>query len=134
MTNPYFQDDSCVLYQGDCTQIMNEISDESVDVIFADPPYFLSSGRTMDIAGRTVNFEKGEWDRCRSLPEIDSFNSLWISIARKKLKENGTIWVSGTFHNMFSIIRILKDFNFKIIKSQKLRKRQWQHLYFYTSA
>lgn len=115
MTNPYFQDDSCVLYKGDCTQIMNEISDESIDVIFADPPYFLSSGRTMDIAGRTVNFEKGEWDRCRSLPEIDKFNSLWISIARKKLKENGTIWVSGTFHNMFSIIRILKDYNFKII-------------------
>ena len=97
MTNPYFQDDSCVLYQGDCTQIMNEISDESIDVIFADPPYFLSSGRTMDIAGRTVNFEKGEWDRCRSLQEIDNFNSIWISIARKKLKENGsTFWPYST--------------------------------------
>lgn len=112
---PYYQSENFILYQGDSLSLINELEDNSIDVVFADPPYFLSSGRKMDIAGRKVYFEKGLWDRMRSTKEIDEFNEKWIKAVRKKMKEDGTIWISGTFHNIFSIERLLVDNGFKII-------------------
>ncbi|HOU69751.1 MAG TPA: site-specific DNA-methyltransferase [Paludibacteraceae bacterium] len=86
-----------------------------MDVVFADPPYFLSSNRTLNISGRIVHFEKGEWDRCRNIDEIEKFNEDWICAVREKLKPNGTIWVTGTFHNIFSVVRTLQRHGFRII-------------------
>lgn len=112
---PYHQSEDFALYQGDSLSLIEQLEDNSIDVVFADPPYFLSSGRKMDIAGRHVHFEKGKWDRCRSAEEIDEFNEKWISAVRTKMKEDGTIWISGTFHNIFSVERILVDNGFRII-------------------
>lgn len=134
--NPYYQSEYFTLYQGDSLSLINELDDNSVDVVFADPPYFLSSGRKMDIAGRKVHFEKGSWDRMRPTEEIDEFNEKWIKAVRPKMKENGTIWVSGTFHNIFSIERLLVENGFKIINLvswQKTNPREivdGQHLTF----
>lgn len=112
---PYHQSEGFALYQGDSLSLIEQLEDNSIDVVFADPPYFLSSGRKMDIAGRHVHFEKGKWDRCRSAEEIDDFNEKWIRTVRTKMKEDATIWISGTFHNIFSVERILVDNGFRII-------------------
>ena len=115
MTQAYFQTTDFSLYLGDSLSLISELDDNTIDVVFADPPYFLSSGRKMDIAGRKMSFEKGAWDRCRSTEEIDEFNEQWIGAIVPKMKENATIWVSGTFHNIFSVQRILVSHKFKII-------------------
>lgn len=136
--NPYYQSEYFTLYQGDSLSLINELDDNSIDVVFADPPYFLSSGRKMDIAARKVHFEKGSWDRMRPTEEIDEFNEKWIKAVRPKMKENGTLWVSGTFHNIFSIERLLVKNGFKIINLvswQKTNPREivdGQHLTFST--
>lgn len=104
-----------IIKQGNC---MSEIllSATAVDMIFADPPYFLSSGNgTVKINGRYINFDKGEWDRQRSKEEIYDFNKQWLSLCRKCLKDSGTIWVCGTYHNIFEVAECLKDLEFKIL-------------------
>lgn len=136
--HPYHQSEYFTLYQGDSLSLIEQLEDNSIDVVFADPPYFLSSGRKMDIAGRHVHFEKGKWDRCRSAEEIDEFNKKWISAVKNKMKEDATIWISGTFHNIFSVERILVDNGFRIINLvswQKSNPRDivdGQHLTFST--
>ncbi len=138
MSQLYFKTDDFELYYGDCISLITTLKDNSIDVVFADPPYFLSSGRRMDIAGRKVNFEKGAWDRCRSQEEIDKFNEEWINAVAPKMKEDATIWVSGTFHNIFSVERILVNHQFKIIniiswqKSNPHEIVDGQHLTFST--
>lgn len=138
MLIPYFDCNDFCIYSGDSLTLIDQLDDNSLDLVFADPPYFLSSGRKMDIAGRNVSFEKGVWDRCRSVEEIDNFNSQWIRAVRSKMKQNATIWISGTFHNIFSVERILVDNGFKIInlvswqKSNPHEIADGQHLTFST--
>ncbi len=87
----------------------------SFDMIFADPPYFLSNGGISVQSGKIVCVDKGEWDKNQHNDHIDAFNMEWISLCRDKLKENGTIWVSGTYHNIFSVANALKTLGFKIL-------------------
>ena len=135
---PYHQSEYFTLYHGDSLSLITELEDNSIDVVFADPPYFLSSGRKMDIAGRKVYFEKGSWDRMRPTQEIDAFNEKWIKAVRQKMKEDGTIWISGTFHNIFSVERLLVYNGFKIINLVSWQKSNpheivdGQHLTFST--
>ncbi|MBQ8115996.1 MAG: site-specific DNA-methyltransferase [Prevotella sp.] len=138
MLIPYFECNDFCIYSGDSLTLINQLDDNSLDLVFADPPYFLSSGRKMDIAGRNVSFDKGVWDRCRSVEEIDNFNLQWIRAVRSKMKQNATIWISGTFHNIFSVERILVDNGFKIINLVSWQKSNpheivdGQHLTFST--
>lgn len=138
MLIPYFDCNDFCIYSGDSLTLIDQLDDNSLDLVFADPPYFLSSGRKMDIAGRNVSFEKGVWDRCRSVEEIDNFNLQWIRAVRSKMKQNATIWISGTFHNIFSVERILVDNGFKIINLVSWQKSNpheivdGQHLTFST--
>lgn len=100
---------------GNCMEQIPLI-DKTVDMIFADPPYFLSTGKgTVRIGNRYVNFDKGQWDRIRSNEEIYKFNYLWISLCREKLKDSGTIWICGTYHNIYEVANCLKNLNFKIL-------------------
>lgn len=104
------------LYFGDSISIIAKFEEESVNCIFADPPYFLSTGKgTVTIKGRPINFDKGEWDRVRPPKEVHEFNTKWISACRRVLKSNGTIWVSGTYHNIFDVATCLQEQNFKIL-------------------
>lgn len=85
------------------------------DMIFADPPYFLSNGGISIQSGKVVCVNKGEWDKADSYGNMDFFNRAWISQCREKLKENGTIWISGTYHNIFSVANVLTELGFKIL-------------------
>lgn len=114
---PYFcsEDKQFTLYHGDSMETVRELS-EQFDMIFADPPYFLSTGNgRVNINGQYIKFDKGEWDRARSTSEKDEFNKCWLSACRDKLKENGTIWVSGTYHNIFSVARCMEELGFCIL-------------------
>lgn len=103
------------LHHGDSMEILSNIK-EKVDMIFADPPYFLSSSNgTVKINGRYINFNKGAWDRQRSKEEIYDFNKCWLSLCRDCLKDSGTIWICGTYHNIFEVAECLKDLGFKIL-------------------
>lgn len=107
-------EDFC-LVQGDCMTQIPQI-DSPVDMIFADPPYFLSTGNgTVKIGNRYHSFDKGDWDRVRSKEEIYQFNYKWLSLCREKLKDSGTIWVCGTYHNIYEVANCMKDLGYKIL-------------------
>lgn len=84
-------------------------------MIFADPPYFLSSGGISIHSGKVVCVDKGNWDKSMSQDDINSFNLKWLSLCREKLKDNGTIWISGTYHNIFSVANCLTQLGYKIL-------------------
>ena len=84
-------------------------------MIFADPPYFLSNGGISVQSGKQVSVNKGDWDKSQGFAENNKFNFDWISLCRDKLKEDGTIWVSGTYHNIFSVAQMLTELGFRIL-------------------
>lgn len=101
MLKPYFKKENFVLYNDDSLNILKEIPENSVDMIFADPPYFLSNGTFTCQNGKRVSVKKGDWDLCNSLKESFEFYLNWIEICRNILKPNGTIWISGTYHSIY---------------------------------
>lgn len=103
-----------MLFQGDTLEMLKEFS-AKVDMIFADPPYFLSKGFTWRENGKVKCFDKGEWDRQRSVEEVDAFNMKWLGLCRKILKDGGCIWVTGTYHNIFSVERCLTALGYKVL-------------------
>lgn len=104
-----------VIRHGDCMQEI-PLLESPVDMIFADPPYFLSTGNgKVRIGKRIVSFDKGDWDRVRSKEDVYNFNYKWISACREKLKDSGTIWICGTYHNIYEVANCLKDLGFKIL-------------------
>lgn len=113
---PFFKssDRAFTLLHGDCIELLKQFNFK-FDMIFADPPYFLSNGGISVQSGKVVCVDKGEWDKGGTPEYIDSFNRAWLSECRNKLKDNGTIWISGTYHNIFSIANILTELGFKIL-------------------
>ena len=85
------------------------------DMILADPPYFLSSGGISVQSGKVVCVDKGDWDKSMSQEDINAFNLKWLALCRDKLKDNGTIWISGTYHNIFSVANCLTQLGYKIL-------------------
>lgn len=104
-----------ILYQGDSMKIIEQLPDNSIDAIFADPPYFLSNGGISVQSGKQVCVDKGDWDKGGTPEHIYNFNKQWLSLCRPKLKDNGTIWVSGTHHNIFVVQRCLQELEYKIL-------------------
>lgn len=102
------------LLQGDCIELLSRF-DFQFDMIFADPPYFLSNGGISVQSGRQVSVNKGTWDKSQGFEKDNEFNRKWISACRSHLKENGTIWISGTYHNIFSAAQMLSELDFRIL-------------------
>lgn len=102
------------LIKGDTMEQLNHIN-QKVDMIFADPPYFLSKGTSKCINGTWKCFEKGSWDRITSQEQINSFNRNWLSKCRNLLKDSGTIFVTGTYHNIFSVASCMVELGYKIL-------------------
>lgn len=102
------------IVHGDCFDVLPQF-DFKFDMIFADPPYFLSNGGISYQAGKVVCVDKGDWDKGGSPESIMEFNRKWLSLCREKLKDNGTIWISGTHHNIFSIANVLTELGYKIL-------------------
>lgn len=103
-----------LLANGDTFQLLKEFSFK-FDMIFADPPYFLSNGGISLQSGKVVCVNKGEWDKGKSPEEMRDFNMEWLGLCRDKLKDNGTIWISGTYHNIFSVANCLTELGYKIL-------------------
>lgn len=115
MIEPYYYSADFTLYKGNTLKLLERI-ETKVDMIFADPPYFLSTGNgRVNINGEFIKFDKGLWDRIRSKEEKDEFNFMWIKSSCNILKENGTIWICGTYHNIFSVEKCLEELGFTII-------------------
>lgn len=101
------------LYNGDALEILKQLDEKSIDLIFADPPYNLSGENHLTCKnGKLTKCDKGSWDQ---LEDIQEFNQKWIEECVRVLKDNGTIWISGTLHNHPSIGIILKKLNLWII-------------------
>jgi site-specific DNA-methyltransferase (adenine-specific) len=114
---PVFHDSkhSIKVYQGDCVEILEKFPAESVDLISADPPYFLSNNGITCHAGRMVSVNKGEWDRSRGADANHEFNRAWLAACQRVLKPNGTIWVSGTSHVIHSVGFAMQQLEFKLL-------------------
>lgn len=100
-TKPYFKDNGFELYLDDCREFLNNFPEDSVDMIFADPPYNLSNGGVTCHAGRMVSVNKGQWDESKGLDEDLKFHIEWVKACRRVLKPNGTVWISGTYHSIY---------------------------------
>lgn len=102
------------LIQGDCVETLSKFK-FGFDMVFADPPYFLSSGGISCQSGKVVCVNKGDWDKPTTLEDMDTFNMRWLTTVRNHMKENATIWISGTHHNIFSVQQQLLKLGFKIL-------------------
>jgi site-specific DNA-methyltransferase (adenine-specific) len=113
---PFFKsnDKSFTLLKGDCVELLNQF-DFKFDMIFADPPYFLSNDGISVQSGKMVSVNKGEWDRSNGFEKDNEFNLNWLKACKEHLTENGTIWISGTFHNIFSVAQMLTELDYKIL-------------------
>ena len=113
---PFFKsnDKSFTLLKGDCVELLNQF-DFKFDMIFADPPYFLSNDGISVQSGKMVSVNKGEWDRSNGFEKDNEFNLNWLKACKEHLTDNGTIWISGTFHNIFSVAQMLTELDYKIL-------------------
>lgn len=107
-------DNSFNLIHGDSFEILPKFNNE-FDLIFADPPYFLSNDGLSIQSGKIVSVNKGTWDKGKNINEIDDFNLKWLELAKSALKDSGSIMVSGTYHNIFSIGNALQKLGYKIL-------------------
>lgn len=113
----YFNSEEFILHLGDSIEVMKELPDKSIDLVFADPPYFLSSGGITCQSGEMVSVNKGNWDLSLSVESKHDFNRKWINQCYRLLKDDGTIWISGTLHNIYSIGFALEQEGFRIINN-----------------
>jgi modification methylase len=108
---------------GDCIAEMARLPDKSVDMIFADPPYNLQLGGDLfRPEGSRVDAVDDDWDKFESLAHYDNFTRDWLDQARRVLKDDGTIWVIGSYHNIFRIGALLQDADFWILNDIVWRK------------
>ncbi|MFU8803758.1 MAG: DNA-methyltransferase [Bradymonadaceae bacterium] len=113
---PYYSNPrGCTLYEGDSLDLLEAMAPEQFDVVFADPPYFLSNDGVTCKSGRMVSVNKGRWDRCQGIEANHAFNLRWLDACQRLLKPNGTIWVSGTQHVIYSIGFAMQSLGFKIL-------------------
>ena len=101
MQKPYYEKPKFKLYQANCLDVLAEFPKDSVDMIFADPPYNLSNGGFTVHAGKRVSVDKGTWDKSNGFEEDFDFHLNWIRTCRRVLKPHGTIWISGTYHSIY---------------------------------
>lgn len=112
---PYYTKDNFVLYHGDAMDILAQLPEGSIDMIFADPPYNLSNGGFSVHAGRMVSVNKGDWDVSKGFQDDYLFHFNWINACKRVLKPNGTLWVSGTYHSIYQCGHALQALDYHIL-------------------
>ncbi|MEM7173661.1 MAG: site-specific DNA-methyltransferase [Bacteroidota bacterium] len=115
MVHPYYTKPNFSLYQADCLQALAKIEANSIHMIFADPPYFLSSGTFTCQNGKMTNVKKGDWDLSNGIKKNFEFHRSWIAACRRVLKPEGTIWISGTYHSIYQCGLALQAQKFHIL-------------------
>ena len=111
----YFKDGNFVLYNADSLKILAQLPENSIDMIFADPPYNLSNGGFSVHAGRQVSVNKGEWDKSKGFNGDYEFHYKWLEACRRVLKSEGTLWVSGTYHSIYQCGHALQAIGYHIL-------------------
>ncbi|NMA50492.1 MAG: site-specific DNA-methyltransferase [Mollicutes bacterium] len=122
MKKYYYNKRNFKLILGDSFEELKNIKCNSIDMIFADPPYFLSGDGMSCSGGKMVSVNKADWDKKININEKHNFNREWISLCYNILKDDGTIWISGTLHNIYSIGMALEEEGFKILNNITWRK------------
>ncbi|MBU4482012.1 site-specific DNA-methyltransferase [Patescibacteria group bacterium] len=112
---PYFVKNNFVLYKSDCLKILEQLPSDSIDMIFADPPYFLSSGSFTCHNGQMVSVKKANWDLSNGLKKDFEFHLKWTKACHRVLKPGGTIWISGTYHSIYQCGLALQINKFHIL-------------------
>jgi site-specific DNA-methyltransferase (adenine-specific) len=105
------------LYQGDSLRLMREFEAQSVDLIFADPPYFLSNGGFTCQNGKRVPVKKGGWDESRGIEDDHAFTLAWLTACQRLLKPSGSLWVSGTQHVIFNVGFAMQKLGLKLLNT-----------------
>ncbi|MCA9653202.1 MAG: site-specific DNA-methyltransferase [Myxococcales bacterium] len=108
-------DGLATLLRGDSLEVLEQLPAASVDLVFADPPYFLSNGGSTCRGGRRAAVDKGRWDRSRGIEEDHAWNLRWLDGCRRVLRPHGTIWVSGTGHVIYSLGFAMQRLGFKLL-------------------
>lgn len=101
MYKPYFKDKNFELIKANSLEFLASLKEDSVDMIFADPPYMLSNGGFSCDGGKMVSVNKGKWDVSNGLKKDFEFHLAWIEACHRVLKPGGTIWISGTYHSIY---------------------------------
>ncbi len=112
---PYFTTKNVALYHGDAIWLLNQFPVNSIDMIFADPPYNLSNGGFTVHAGRMVSVNKGDWDKSRGFDVDYDFHYQWLEACKRILKPHGTLWVSGTYHSIYQCGHALQSLGYHIL-------------------
>ena len=116
MTEPFAPDDAQSIEHGDCIDVMRRLGPESVDMCFADPPYNLQLENTLYRPNRTkVDAVDDDWDQFESMHAYDRFTAAWMTEMRRVLKPNGTLWVIGSYHNIYRVGTVLMDLGYWIL-------------------
>ena len=118
LPEPIYSDESgqVRLYRADCRELLPQLVEHgSIDLVFADPPYFLSDGGMTCHAGRMVPVDKGAWDRPGTVESMHAFNLSWVMLCRDSLGPDGSLWVSGTRHVIFSVGFAMQQAGMKLL-------------------
>ena len=104
------------IIQGDCVEVLNSLPEKSVDLIFADPPYNLQLQQELYRPNMTkVDAVNDEWDQFSSFKVYDDFSRTWLQACKRVLKDSGTIWVIGSYHNIYRVGTIMQDLGYWIL-------------------
>tara|TARA_X000001036_G_scaffold272564_1_gene253171 strand:+ start:69 stop:848 length:780 start_codon:yes stop_codon:yes gene_type:complete len=116
---PYFEKNNIILYKDNSFKVLDYLSkkNKKFDTIFADPPYFLSNDGITCINGKMVKVNKGDWDKSRGVDENYQFTLDWMERCKKLLKDSGTLWVSGTFHIIYSVAFAAQKLDMKFLNN-----------------
>ncbi|MEL0102991.1 MAG: site-specific DNA-methyltransferase [Gammaproteobacteria bacterium] len=118
MNNSEQKNKKVKLINKDCFDVLPELESESIDCIVTDPPYFLSNGGITCKSGKMKSVNKGEWDKRIDNDDVFNFNMTWIKESYRLLKNGGTLWISGTYHNIYTIGSIIENMqDFRILNN-----------------
>lgn len=112
---PFFASANFSLIHDDCLSALASLPENSVDMIFADPPYNLSNGGFTVHAGRQVSVNKGRWDKSGGFQDDYAFHYRWLAACRRVLKPHGTLWVSGTYHSIYQCGHALQTLGYHVL-------------------
>jgi len=114
----------CWIVQGDSRRVLADLPDKSVDLIFADPPYYMQLQNELRRPNNTVvDAVDDEWDQFSSYAEYDEFTRAWLSECQRVLKDTGTLWVIGMYHNLYRVGALMQDLGFWMLNSVIWRRR-----------
>ncbi|AGC46914.1 DNA-methyltransferase [Myxococcus stipitatus] len=115
--NVHAKGDAWTLLRGDSLELLQQFEPQTFDMIFADPPYFLSNGGTTCKGGKRVSVQKGNWDVSRGVEEDHAFTTAWLAACQRLLKPTGTLWVSGTQHVIFNAGFAMQKLGYKLLNT-----------------